>query len=260
MTSRGWALITGSSAGIGAEFSQLLASEGYNLVLVARDSSNLEQQAQSLWQLYPGIQTEILSADLSVAADVQKVSERISATDNHINVLINNAGFGINQRFSSGDLDKEQYMLDVLVGAVLRLTHGAVTAMKSRGHGEIVIVSSVASFIAGGTYSAAKAWTTVFAESIAQELRGTGVRISALCPGFTRTQFHQRAEMNMTAIPNWLWLDAQKMVAAGWRDHNRGKVVSVPGWQYKLLISITNIAPRPLVRRIGFNARTRSGR
>ncbi|MEY3278783.1 MAG: hypothetical protein RLZZ426_1269, partial [Actinomycetota bacterium] len=130
MTSRGWALITGSSAGIGAEFSQLLASEGYNLVLVARDSSNLEQQAQSLSQMFPGIQTEILSADLSVAADVQKVSDRISATDNHINVLINNAGFGINQRFSSGDLDKEQYMLDVLVGAVLRLTHGAVTAMK----------------------------------------------------------------------------------------------------------------------------------
>ncbi|MEY2634577.1 MAG: hypothetical protein RIS75_517, partial [Actinomycetota bacterium] len=142
--------------------------------------------------------------------------------------------------------------------AVLRLTHAATVAMKQRGHGEIVIVSSVASFIAGGTYSAAKAWATVFAESLSQELRGTGVRISALCPGFTHTEFHQRAGIDKNQIPAWLWLDAQKMVAAGWRDHQRGKVVSVPGWQYKLLIGITKIVPRPLVRKFGFSARART--
>lgn len=258
MTHSGWALVTGSSAGIGAEFSKLLAAQGYDLVLVARDRSRLAQQAQELSQLFPSIKTEILTADLSVPADVDRVASRIADSQNHINVLINNAGFGVNQRFSSGDLDKEQYMLDVLVGAVLRLTHAATNSMKQRGHGDIVIVSSVASFIAGGTYSAAKAWATVFAESLSQELRGTGVRISALCPGFTHTEFHQRAGIDKNQIPSWMWLDARRMVAAGWRDHQRGKIVSVTGWQYKLLIAMTSVAPRAWVRKIGFSARART--
>ena len=247
------AVITGATAGIGRVFADLLAREGHDLVLVARNEERLHQTAAEI-SAATGVQCEVIAADLSQRADLDRVAARVAADD--VDVLINNAGFGLNQRFASGDLEREQLMLDVLVTAVLRLSHAAVGPMKQRGRGSIVIVSSVASFIAGGTYSEAKAWATVFAESLAIELAGSGVKVTALCPGFTHTEFHQRAGINKRAIPNFMWLEATDMVAAGWRDHQRGKVVSAPGWQYKFLLMLIKVIPRAAV--ITFNNRIRS--
>lgn len=247
------AVITGATAGIGRVFADLLAREGHDLVLVARNEERLHQVASEI-SSQTGVKCEVLVADLGDREQLARVEERVAADD--VEILINNAGFGLNQKFASGDRDREQHMLDVLVTAVLRLTHAAVGPMKQRNRGSVIIVSSVASFIAGGTYSAAKAWTTVFAESIALELRNTNVRITALCPGFTHTEFHGRAGINKKAIPSFMWLDATALVNAGWRDHRRGKVVSVPGWQYKVLLTLIKVVPRSTV--IHFNNRIRS--
>lgn len=248
------AVITGATAGIGRVFADLLAREGHDLVLVARNEQRLHQVAQEI-AAASGVECEVLVADLSDREQLARVEERVSQHD--VEVLVNNAGFGLNQKFNNGDREREQYMLDVLVTAVLRLTHAALTPMKARNVGSVVIISSVASFIAGGTYSAAKAWTTVFAESLAIELRNTNIKVTALCPGFTHTEFHERAGINKSVIPDFMWLDATAMVTSGWRDHQRGKVVSVPGWQYKTLIALTRVLPRTTVMRFNNGIRGR---
>lgn len=255
--SREWAMVTGASTGIGLEFCRLLAFEKRNLILVARDKERLDQRADELREEF-GVQVEVLPADLTDKRQLQKVANRLRKADQPVSVLINNAGLGLNQRFATGDLEAEQTLVDLLVVAPMRLTHAVLPGMKERGKGDVVIVSSVASFIAGGTYSAAKAWATVFAEGLAQELRGTGVHISALCPGFTHTEFHARAGINKQEIPKFMWLDARRMVRAGWRDHCNGAVVSVPSLRYKSLVVLTKVVPRGLVRRVGFSARNRS--
>jgi short-subunit dehydrogenase len=127
--------------------------------------------------------------------------------------------------------------------------------MKKRNSGTIVNVSSVASWIAGGSYSAAKSYLTVLTESLHTELRPTKIKISALCPGFTRTEFHERGRMKMSGLPNFMWLSAEEVVSKSWRDVNAGKVISIPGWQYLILSSISRFGPRPMVRRIGMNVR-----
>ena len=142
---------------------------------------------------------------------------------------MNNAGFGVNQQFVDGDVEEEQAMLDVLVVAVMRLTHAALPGMIGRGTGGVINVSSVASFIAGGTYSAAKSWCTVFCESVDRSVAGTGVTVMALCPGFTHTEFHERGGMDVSHLPDWMWLDAPDLVSDALADFRRGKPVSVPG-------------------------------
>jgi short-subunit dehydrogenase len=132
----------------------------------------------------------------------------------------------------------------------MRLMHVILPGMKERKSGTIINVSSVAGFIAGGTYSAAKSYLTVLSESINADLKGSGVKVSALCPGFTRTEFHKRARMKMKGLPSFLWLNADKLVAKAWKDAQANKPVSIPGWQYKLLIAIISITPRGLIRRV----------
>jgi short-subunit dehydrogenase len=127
--------------------------------------------------------------------------------------------------------------------------------MKQRNKGVVINVSSVASFIAGGTYSASKSYLTVLSESLHTELAGTDVKISALCPGFTRTEFHQRGHMSMKGLPNFMWLDSDALVAKAWSDAIKGKAVSIPGWQYKLLVFVIQRLPRSTVRRVGMNVR-----
>jgi short-subunit dehydrogenase len=174
--------------------------------------------------------------------------------------LINNAGFGINKSFTVSDLVVEQEMLNVLVRTPMRLTHCVLPSMKARDKGVIINVSSVAGWIAGGTYSASKSYLTVFSESLNTELAGTGVRISALCPGFTRTEFHQRGRMSMKGLPAFMWLDADALVATSWSDALAGKAVSVPGWQYRILTFILTVVPRSLVRKVGMNVRIKQRR
>jgi len=251
---RSWALITGATSGIGESFTRLLASNNYNLVLVARDLPRLHERATGLQSVY-GVETVVLQADLATDSGCALVESYIA--DNEIDVLINNAGFGINKAFTVSALDAEQNMLDVLVRTPMRLMHVALPGMKARDKGIIINVSSVAGFMAGGTYSAAKSYLTVLSESLNTELSGTKVEISALCPGFTRTEFHQRGRMSMKGLPTFMWLTSDAVVAKSWRDAKKGKAISIPGWQYKLLAFIMSIAPRPMVRKIGMSIRVK---
>ena len=242
-----WALVTGATAGIGESFTRLLASKGYNIALVARDEVRLHERAGALREKY-GIQTFVLPADLATKSGVKSVEKYIQSYE--IEVLINNAGFAINKTFTLSNLGDEQDLLNVLVRTPMRLMHVILPGMKDRKSGTIINVSSVAGFIAGGTYSAAKSYLTVLTESINADLKGSGVKVSALCPGFTRTEFHKRARMKMKGLPSFLWLNADKLVAKAWKDAQANKPVSIPGWQYKLLIAIIAITPRGLIRRV----------
>ena len=247
-----WALVTGATAGIGESFTRLLASKGYNIALVARDEVRLHERAAGLREKY-GIQTFVLPADLATKSGVKSVEKYIQSYE--IEVLINNAGFGINKAFTASNLGDEQDLLNVLVRTPMRLMHVILPGMKERKSGTIINVSSVAGFIAGGTYSAAKSYLTVLSESLNTELKGSGVIVSALCPGFTRTEFHQRGRMKMKGLPRFMWLNADTLVAQSWKDAQAHQPVSVPGWQYKLLVAIISIAPRSFVRQIGMNVR-----
>ena len=251
---KGWALITGGTAGIGESFSRLLAQEGFNIVLVARDETRLQERAESLIKTF-SIQCQTIVADLATVEGCAKVEQYIQ--DNVIEVLINNAGFGINKAFSVSHIDREEELLKVLVRTPMRLMHVSLPSMKERGSGIVINVSSVASFIAGGTYSAAKSYLTVLSESLHTEHAGTGVTVSALCPGFTRTEFHERARMRMSSLPEFMWINSDQLVAKAWSDAKAGKAVSIPGWQYKALVGITRSVPRSLVRRLGMNLRIR---
>lgn len=253
-----WALITGASVGIGREFALQLAASGHNLVLVSRSQSDLEAVAAETAKF--GAQSEILVADLVQPAERAKVASRLRSLDQPIEVLINNAGIGVNQRFVSGELERELYMLELLVTAVLELSHAAAGQMQQRNTGKIVIVSSVASFIAGGTYSAAKAWTTVFAEGLQVELAPHNVKVMALCPGFTHTEFHQRAGIRKADVPASLWLDVRDLVRTALVDLERGVVISVPDWKYKILVALAKSLPRKTVRNFGFKFRNKSRR
>jgi len=248
------ALVTGATAGIGAAYANLLAKEGFDLVLVARDLPRLNKVAKELGKTF-GIKTECIKADLTKPAQLAKVEKRLASSAKPIEVLINNAGFGIKDSFIDSDLNREQELLDVLVTAPMRLTHAVLPNMIKQNNGVVVNVSSIASWIAGGTYSAAKSYLTVFSEYLNNELKGTKVKVSALCPGFTRTEFHQRGKMRMDGLPNFMWLDADKLVAKSWKDVQKNKSVSVPGMQYKILALMAQYAPRPLVRKIGINVR-----
>ena len=249
-----WALVTGATAGIGESFTRMLASKGFNIALVARDEARLHERAAGLREKY-GVQTFVLPADLATDQGCKSVEEYLKEFE--IEVLINNAGYGINKLFTMSAIDAEQGLLDVLVRTPMRLMHVVLPQMKARNSGTIINVSSVASFIAGGTYSASKSYLTVLSESLHTELRGSNVKISALCPGFTRTEFHERGRMKMKGLPEFMWLDSDQLVARSWSDAQKGKAVSIPGWQYKLLVGFISILPRGMVRRIGMNLRKR---
>ena len=240
-------MVTGPTSGIGRAFAEEFARKGFDLILVSRDGNRLESVAGEIAGEY-GVSCEILVADLSDREQVDRVALRLSDAQRPVSALVNNAGFGLSRSFAGGSLDDEQGLLDVLVGAVLRLTHAAVPGMVDRGQGMIVNVSSVATWITGGTYSAAKAWVTVFSESLALELAGTGVRVVAVCPGFVHTEFHQRAGIDMGALPEWMWLDAPAVVDQAFRDLAVGRAVSVAGPQYKAISAALRHGPRALGR------------
>ena len=249
-----WALVTGATSGIGESFTRLLAENNYNIVLVARDLPRLQERARGLQEKF-NVETHIIQADLATDAGCSAAEQYIAK--NQIDVLINNAGFGLNKAFTMSELNAEQQMFDVLIRTPMRLMHTALPGMKERNKGVIINVSSVAGFIAGGTYSASKAYLTVLSESLHTELAGTNIRISALCPGFTRTEFHQRGRMSMKGLPNFMWLDSDKLVAQSWSDALKGKAVSIPGWQYQLLVFVIHSLPRSIIRKVGMNLRAK---
>ncbi|MER7179567.1 SDR family oxidoreductase [Streptomyces hyaluromycini] len=240
------ALITGSTAGIGAAFARRLAADGHNLVLVARDTKRLREQATELHDRH-GIEAEVLTADLAEDAGIESVAARLADRKNPVDLLVNNAGFGNKGHFLDVPMADELRMLKVHCEAVLRLTAAAAQGMRERGRGGVVNVASVAAFVPRGTYGASKAWVVQFTQGAARDLAGSGVRLMALAPGFVRTEFHQRAGMGTDNIPGWMWLDADKLVSAALADLARGKTLSVPDPRYKVLTGLAKVAPRGLL-------------
>ena len=238
-------LITGATAGIGLEFAHQLAGRGDDLVLIARDSERLEHVAASLRSTY-GVDVEVLPADLSRKADLALVETRVADRERPVELLVNNAGFGLKQRFLDNPADAEAEMLDVLVTAVLRLSHAALGAMTERGSGGIINVSSVAAFLPRGSYSAAKAWVNSFSEWAHNEYKPRGVTVMALCPGFTKTEFHQR--MQVKRGEGFMWLEPDFLVRKALEDFEKGRAYSIPGAQYKAIIALTKAVPNRVLQ------------
>ncbi len=184
---------------------------------------------------------EVLVADLVDPEALARVEARLSDPARPVDLLVNNAGFGLKKRFLDNPVAAEQAMLDVLVTAVLRLSHAALGGMTERGHGGIINVSSVAAFLPRGTYAAAKAWVNSFSEWAANEYRDQGVRVMALCPGFTKTEFHER--MDVKRGDNLMWLDVDFLVEKALADFDKGRIYSIPGLQYKAVVRLTKLIP-----------------
>ena len=240
------ALVTGATAGIGLEFARQLAARGHDLVLVARDEARLHAVAKELGATYD-IEVETLVADLVDKAQCATVEARLADPDRPIELLVNNAGFGLKHRFLENTIDDEEAMLAVLVTAVLRLSHAALGPMTERGRGGIINVSSVAAFLPRGTYSATKAWVNSFSEWAHNEYKPKGVTVMALCPGFTKTEFHQRMEVKRG--DSFMWLEPEFLVKTALADFDKGRVYSVPGAQYKAIRSLTRVIPSIVLQR-----------
>jgi short-subunit dehydrogenase len=240
------ALVTGGTSGIGAAFSRLLALRGFDLVLVARSTERLEEMAIELRAL--GRTVELLPADLADRHAVARVADRLSDSARPIDLLVNNAGFGMHVSPLDPDVSEFDRGFEVMGRAVYVLSGAAARGMVARGSGKIVNVSSTAGFLTMGAYSSIKAWVTSFTEGLAVELRGTGVSVTALCPGWVRTEFHERAGIRSGSIPNFMWLDAEQLVSAALRDVDRGKVISIPTLRYRALIGLAGLAPKSAIR------------
>jgi uncharacterized protein len=243
------ALITGGTSGIGAAFARALAARGDDLVLVARNADRLSEMATELKERY-AVSVDTIAADLAVREEVLGIAERLASPEQPIDFLVNNAGFAVHAKLTAADTTQHEHAIDVMIRAVLMLSAAAGRTMRDRGVGTIINVSSTAGFVAMGAYSAIKAWVTSYTEGLANELHGTGVKIVALCPGWVRTEFHERANINVGWIPAFLWLDADQLVADCLADAAEGKVISIPSKRYKALIMICGQLPRRTLRAV----------
>ena len=248
MSSLGWALVTGPTSGIGRSFARALAARGHDLVLVARNEDRLAETADELRSTY-GIAVEVLPADLVDRAQLAKVEARLADRGEPVRLLVNNAGFGLRGRFLDNDLAQEQAQLDVLVTAVMRLTHAALGSMLAEGRGQIVNVSSMAGFLQRGSYSAAKSYVTKLSQWAHHEYAGQGVQVMAVCPGFVRTEFHQRLGSDTDSAPRLLWLDPDRVVAEALVDLDAGKALSIPSKRYKAIAAVVRVVPASLQQR-----------
>ncbi|MGP4112289.1 SDR family NAD(P)-dependent oxidoreductase [Streptomyces sp. 4N509B] len=246
------ALVTGGTAGIGLGFAHRLAADGHDLVLVARDESRLDQTATALHDRY-GVTTTAVPADLATRDGCATVEEHLTSTPTDI--LINNAGHSLPLPYPHSSLDDEERMLDLLVRAPLRLAHAAIPGMVERGRGAILNIASVAGLLPAGTYGAAKAWLINFSESLRHDLRPHGIRVLAVCPGFTHTPGASRLQ----GVPRWMWLTVDQVVTQAMKDLHRNKPRSIAGPHFRLYATAVHHAPRRLAARLARD-RTRAHR
>ncbi|MDF1706197.1 MAG: SDR family oxidoreductase [Aeromicrobium sp.] len=242
------ALITGASAGIGHGFADELARRGHDLVLVARNGERLAAVADDLRARH-GIEVETLVADLSQRDGMQAVADCLSSVDAPVDLLVNNAGSGLPDWFGTTDIADEERQLDLLVRAPLVLMDAALKSMTGRRSGAIINVASLAAFTPRGTYSASKAYLVNLSQWADLHYAPSGVRVMALCPGFVRTEFHERGQMDMSGIKPWMWLSVESVVRDALADLDRGRAVSVPARRYKVLAAFARHAPAALVAR-----------
>ncbi|MDG2028666.1 MAG: SDR family oxidoreductase [Acidimicrobiales bacterium] len=243
------ALVTGASSGIGAAITRQLASEGTALVIVARDTRRLDALAAEL-----GGDIEVLTADLSTADGVTAVADRLTEVERPVDLLVNNAGFGFQGPYASLDYEAEQRVVDVNAGALHHLCHAAAGSMTDAGSGAILNVASVAAFIPSGsnaTYAATKAFVTSFSESLHMDLSSVGVTVTASCPGFTRTEFAERAGFDASSVPKVFWQSAEAVARHALDATEKGKARAVPGALNKIGVFLFTHAPRILVRKAG---------
>lgn len=251
------ALVTGASAGLGAQYAEQLAKAGHDLVLVARGADRLQALADTLRNSF-GRHCEVLPADLSSPEGLALVERRVASDDEPIDMLVNNAGFGTEGEFLASAIDEEQRMLDVNVTAVMRLCHAALPGMIRRGTGDLINLASVAAFVPSDTgpgYAASKAYVVAFTDSLAVTLQGTGVHVSVVCPGFVHTEFHQRIAQDVSWIPRWAWLNAPDVVGTSLRDHRAGRHRSVHSVKYKSVVQLLKVMPRSTLRQIMVKSR-----
>ncbi len=248
------ALITGASRGLGEEFAWQLATARHDVVLVARDRDRMSEIADTI-RGAAGVQVEILPADLATEDGRAAVAERLGSTTEPVSLLVNNAGYGMGKGILDTSWEDEKASLDVLVAAPLQLSQAAARAMVGRGHGAILNVSSVAAHLANGTYAAHKRWVLDFTESLANQLRGTGVSATAVVPGLVRTEFHDGPDLAhmKNGFPNLAWLTPEQVVSSALAGVRRKAVTVTPSARYAAGVSLLNLVPKTLTRR----ARTR---
>jgi short-subunit dehydrogenase len=242
-------LITGATAGIGHAFATELARRGHDLVIVARDTERLKSVAKQLSDKH-GVDVRTRTADLSTTAGIKRVAKDLDDDSRPIGMLVNNAGFALRKPFADNAIADEEAVLNVMVRAPMHLTHTAINAMRRRRRGRIVNISSMAAFTPRGTYGAHKAWIVSFSQWANIAYADQGIRVMALCPGFVRTEFHQRMDARTDNIPDWMWLDAAELVRSGLADLDRGVAVSIPTLRYKALAALSRVTPPRLVARI----------
>lgn len=251
----GTVVITGASSGIGAAFARSLASRGYDLVLVARRQERLTSLGAEAHQKFR-VHARVLPADLSDPVDVERVAKAIHEIGD-LEILVNNAGFGVPGRFAEVEPEKSMAMIQVHVLATVRLCRAALPGMIARGRGSIINVSSIAGFLASpwnATYSATKAYLNVFSKALQIELKGTGVRVQALCPGLTHTEFHDHPEYRdyKTRLPEFLWMRAEDVVRQSLDALQNGGVICIPGFKNRLIVAVIgNRVGALLLRKFG---------
>ena len=196
-----------------------------------------------------GVSVEVLPADLSIGADVTRVAERLESAESPIDMLVNNAGFGLHaDLLDKSKLEMQKRAFDVMMWAVLELSGAAGRAMKARGHGNIINVASTSAWIMSGNYSAIKSWVLTFSEALAAELYGTGIKVTALCPGWVHTEFHDRAQIKKTSLHEIVWVDIDVLVSEALRDNDKNKLVSIPTLKWKIAIAVATYGPKGFIR------------
>ena len=236
------AVITGPTSGIGLAYAQELANEGYELLLIGRNETKLKQLQSEL-----KTKSDIFVADLSIHDEIMKTVAHLKELT-QVDILINNAGFGSSLPFSQNSLAEEIEQIEVLIKAVMALTHAVLPKMIKQNSGIVLNISSIAAWLPTGSYAAAKSWVTSFTEAIAAELKGTKIQVTAVAPGFTKTKFFDRSQMKDDDVPSWLWLTPEQVAKESLKDARSGQLISVPGAQYKAMSTVSRSLPRPLIR------------
>ena len=246
------ALVTGASSGIGYEMAKLLAKDGKNLVIVARSQDKLEELKTYIENKY-GTRVRVLPKDLSDPKAPQQIYSELERENIEVDVLVNNAGFGVYGMFSQTDLQKELEMIQVNATSLIHLTKLFLKRMLENKSGSILNVASLCAFLPSpleSIYCATKSYVLHFSEALANELQGTGVSVTCLCPGLAKTEFHKRANMENTKIAKRKMMDAATVAEAGYKALKRGKVISIPGLVYKFAPLFARVAPRNVVLKV----------